>query len=131
MGYYTIHGYPHSSESSCLPETLKGFDMAMWECFQALGCGVCLRPIVIHPDDGEQPGRKRTYILSNFDIGAEENYVETQEQLAYILREKYGESAIEYSGVAWLNQSSGGEEFQIGYTAVSKFFGALGEKAPD
>lgn len=120
MGYYTVHAYPHSSESSCLPETLKGLDMAMWEVFQALGCGVCLRPIVVHPDDSDMPGRKRTYILADFDIGATDNYAESEEELDEMLGKKYGQDKLDYAGVAWLNQSSGHQEFQIGYTAVSE-----------
>lgn len=119
MGYYTIHAYPHSSESSCLPETLKGLDMAMWEVFQALGCGVCLRPIVVHPDDSDILGRRRTYILEDFDIRAIDNYAESQEDLDEMLGTKYRQEKVDYSRVAWLNQSSGHQEFQIGYTVVS------------
>lgn len=91
----------------------------MWEVFQALGCGVCLRPIVVHPDDSDILGRRRTYILEDFDIRAIDNYAESQEDLDEMLGTKYGQEKVDYSRVAWLNQSSGHQEFQIGYTVVS------------
>ncbi|KAI1649021.1 uncharacterized protein F4817DRAFT_364087 [Daldinia loculata] len=45
LGFYTTHGYPHTSRRFSGPGTLKGLDMAIWECFQALGCSVYLRPV--------------------------------------------------------------------------------------
>lgn len=46
MGVHTSHAYPHTSTLACLPSTLKGIDMVVWETFRSLGCGVKLRPIV-------------------------------------------------------------------------------------
>lgn len=46
LGVHTLHAYPHTSDSACLPATLKGADMAVWETFRALGCVVKLRPVV-------------------------------------------------------------------------------------
>lgn len=46
LGVHTSHAYPHTSKSACLPATLKGIDMAVWETFRSLGCVVKLRPVV-------------------------------------------------------------------------------------
>lgn len=46
LGVHTSHAYPHTSTSACLPATLKGTDMMVWETFRSLGCGVKLRPVV-------------------------------------------------------------------------------------
>lgn len=46
LGVHTSHAYPHTSKSACLPATLKGSDMVVWETFRSLGCGVKLRPVV-------------------------------------------------------------------------------------
>ncbi|KAI1740228.1 hypothetical protein F4680DRAFT_448423 [Xylaria scruposa] len=64
MGFYTTHSYPHSSDNSCLPHTLKGVDvrileidlprfeyrMAIWEILGSLGCSMELQPIVKYGD---------------------------------------------------------------------------------
>ncbi|KAI1451323.1 hypothetical protein F4805DRAFT_109316 [Annulohypoxylon moriforme] len=51
LGFHTSHSYPHTSRCVCLPDILKGIDMALWECLRALGCGVCLRPIVFYRNE--------------------------------------------------------------------------------
>lgn len=49
LGVHMSHAYPHTSTSACLPATLKGSDMAAWETFRSLGCGLRLRPVVELP----------------------------------------------------------------------------------
>lgn len=46
LGVHTSHAYPHTSKSACLPATLKGADMVVWETFRSLDCVVKLRPVV-------------------------------------------------------------------------------------
>jgi hypothetical protein len=45
-GFYTTHFYPHTVSSATTVDTLKGLDMAVWQAFQAHGCGVYIRPVL-------------------------------------------------------------------------------------
>ncbi|KAI1411050.1 oxidoreductase [Hypoxylon sp. FL1857] len=38
LGIFTNHNYPHTSFTFRILGALRGFDMAIWECFKALNC---------------------------------------------------------------------------------------------
>ncbi|KAI1088129.1 hypothetical protein F5B19DRAFT_499333 [Rostrohypoxylon terebratum] len=124
LGFYTRHHYPHTSigTSFRVPENLKGIDMALWECFQALGCHVRLRPVAefehgifdLREEDESEPVK---FIGGSFK--------------AFVGPDKYGTMGVVYlfdqwwrplfgrnlrhSNVNWLNRP-GHEEFQMAFT---------------
>ncbi|KAL7621893.1 hypothetical protein AAE478_007393 [Parahypoxylon ruwenzoriense] len=123
LGFYTSHSYPHTSEVFCIPDTLKGLDMAIWECFQALGCGVYLCPIAENPWG---KGRKRRlrgmdhrFIGTTFKAFVRDDTCESINDIDEMLRQWENRALWDedgYSRVAWLNRP-GHEEFQLAFTA--------------
>ncbi|KAK3333222.1 hypothetical protein B0T19DRAFT_439999 [Cercophora scortea] len=114
LGFYTTHAYPHTSEHF---ETgaLKGIDMVIWQGFQALNCGVCLRPIVSSTSWTyglriDAIGRYFPLVISD-DI----SYIEEPKDMEEFL-ERWGTEDIAFDDVEWLN-SPGNKEPQLTYLA--------------
>ncbi|KAI1101258.1 hypothetical protein F4804DRAFT_347774 [Jackrogersella minutella] len=116
LGFYTTHSYPHTSNNFCTPDTLKGLDMAIWECFQALGCGVCLRPVANYR---KWEDKHRRYIGATFPASVENGCYELEEEVETYIFDKWTEQAfgeeILYSDVTWLNRPSH-KELQMAFT---------------
>ncbi|KAK7755004.1 hypothetical protein SLS62_003088 [Diatrype stigma] len=72
LGFYCQHAYPHTSEASGLPDTLKGIDMMLYEIFRAIGYKAYLRPVLRDPfadswtGDLEEQGIKQLHIGGSF-----------------------------------------------------------------
>ncbi|KAK4159403.1 hypothetical protein QBC43DRAFT_327208 [Cladorrhinum sp. PSN259] len=126
LGFFTTHAYAHSSASFGLSTHLKGLDKVIWQGFQTLGCGVCMRPVLDYskltecwevdkvPDSGPVVGK----YLNIITVEGEPEY--WKEHL---------ESKITFGDVIWLNEKDMDEkhmEAQFAYTvygneAVSQF----------
>src|SRR5690554_5684281 len=46
IGFYSMHGYPHTSETVALPSCLKGADMAIYEALLCLGLDPLVKAVV-------------------------------------------------------------------------------------
>ena len=90
--------------------------MAMWECFQSLGCGVCLRPVV--KDTVTSWREEKKQILPSLEIHTVDYEVDDMKELEDMLFLTPQDKNAPKTDVAWLNEP-GHEEFQIGYVAVS------------
>ncbi|KAF5011843.1 hypothetical protein FDECE_2075 [Fusarium decemcellulare] len=102
VGFYTTHAYPHTSSHGCLADTLKGLDMAMWQAFQHLGCGVCLRPVLAAAPFYQQP---RSFDLGKkFDIKALCRLIETPDEWCSMLKDDWGLERVSFNDVVWLNK---------------------------
>ncbi|KAI0860334.1 hypothetical protein F4860DRAFT_479537 [Xylaria cubensis] len=130
MGFYTTHSYPHSSDNSCLPHTLKGVDMAIWEILSFLGCSMELQPIIknLGDDDGHESLSDGSSIEESDDeiigdelrpncLGSEED-----ESLKAMLKDDWAKrdngDIIWPRDVYWLNKSPKKyKEHQITYVA--------------
>ncbi|KAI1446123.1 hypothetical protein F5Y02DRAFT_417419 [Annulohypoxylon stygium] len=124
LGFYTRHHYPHTSIGTSFrpPENLKGIDMALWECFRALGCRVRLRPVAefehgiydTHEEDGSMPVK---FIGGSFKAFIDRNKYGTV-GVMYLFdrwwRPTFGEN-LKHSNIDWMNHP-GHEEFQMAFT---------------
>ncbi|KAF3055167.1 putative 2og-fe oxygenase family protein [Daldinia childiae] len=123
LGFYTTHSYPHTTRHFCEPDTLKGLDMAIWECFQALGCSVYLRPVAQEYSERDQVGfnqREEVWVGGSLRTGETANFLsydEMSDDAEVLLKgwSKLGDGPIfRYSDIAWLNDP-GESEFQFAY----------------
>ena len=148
LGVHTSHAYPHTSDSACLPATLKGADMVVWETFRALGCVVKLRPVVelekgqYYGPEAEEFDQADYEVQQNTDgslvLGNNLRFrndcwslVQCDEDMRCLLDEWTKEDPREptgpttqparlfYEKVVWLNHPGRNEEPQISYAAVS------------
>lgn len=148
LGVHTSHAYPHTSDSACLPATLKGADMVAWETFRALGCVVKLRPVVqlekgqYYGPEAEEFDQADYEVQRNTDgslvLGNNLRFrndcwslVQCDEDMRCLLDEWMEEDPREptglttqparlfYEKVVWLNYPGRNEEPQIGYMTVS------------
>ncbi|KAH8882268.1 hypothetical protein GQ53DRAFT_701013 [Thozetella sp. PMI_491] len=111
LGFFTTHAYPHASKQF-ERDTLKGIDMAIWQGFQALGCGVCLRPIVDYkkvPDPGDR------IIGKYFPAVCVDGMVEDEDHVREVA-EGWGVEGIDPADIQWVNDG-GNQELQFAYTA--------------
>ncbi|KPM45152.1 hypothetical protein AK830_g1334 [Neonectria ditissima] len=105
LGFYTTHAYPQTASQpsqDCLSGILKGLDMAIWHAFQRLGCGVCLRPVLVSdPFLIRSPGYKvgKEFAFKNFDWQVEE-YTDWK-----LLLENWGTEKISWEDLIWLNEA--------------------------
>lgn len=112
--------------------------MAMWECFQAAGCGVCLRPVVKYPENDSVwcDVSPHKFILKYFPaILKSDITIEDQQQgqawlsgLSEVPGKQTGASKtdLQHFGVAWLNEPDH-KEPQVSYIAVSHIVGPLNQ----
>ncbi|KAK0717970.1 hypothetical protein B0T26DRAFT_711472 [Lasiosphaeria miniovina] len=114
LGFYTTHAYAHTSDDFD-PSSLKGVDMVIWQGFQRLGCGVCLRPILNadcwNPEDAE-------LIVGgeDFSMHISECELRDRRDLEGILDEWDKDEDIKHDDIAWLNEP-GNTQTQLIYTA--------------
>lgn len=92
--------------------------MAMWESFQSLGCGVCLRPVAKDGKAGYWGDRIKKYILPSLEVRNIRHEIEYMSELEKIVIGTSGSKTCRHTDVAWLNEP-GHAEFQVGYIAVS------------
>ncbi|KAF4450398.1 2og-fe oxygenase family [Fusarium albosuccineum] len=118
IGFYTTHAYPHTSSHGSLADTLKGLDMAIWQAFQHLGCGVCLRPVLAAAPFYQQP---RSFDLGKkFDIKALSRLIETPDEWGSMLKDDWGLERVSFNDVVWLNKPNlDHEQVSFAYTAAS------------
>ncbi|KAH9902339.1 hypothetical protein F4778DRAFT_737273 [Xylariomycetidae sp. FL2044] len=118
LGIWTTHAYAHANKHACLPDALKGLDMAVWEALRSLGCEVNTRAVV---DDPESYGNyKAIGTLSDFKCVNE--LIVDRAQLHHEILSKWrvvedGEKVKERN-VIWLNgRPRGQKQLQFGYMA--------------
>ncbi|OTB12107.1 hypothetical protein K445DRAFT_67065 [Daldinia sp. EC12] len=129
LGFYTTHSYPHASRHFCDPDTLKGLDMAIWECFTALGYSVYLRPV--GAEYSRWGGRfyargGKIWVGGSLRPTAKEiakitQYDEMNEDTSTVLRawSELGDGPrFSYSQIAWVNKLGRGE-YEFSYLVVS------------
>ncbi|KAK9774386.1 putative 2og-fe oxygenase family protein [Seiridium cardinale] len=139
IGVHTTHAYPHTSKLACLPDSLKGLDMVLWQGFQSLGCRVTLRPVVeaskldMYSDEDDGYDESNSSVENDsFERNHDkvERYIGRELGLAVINREtrdwddrkrmlvhwSSGPDNIDASDVVWLN-TAGLREVQISYMA--------------
>ncbi|KAI0830008.1 hypothetical protein F5Y06DRAFT_307936 [Hypoxylon sp. FL0890] len=112
LGFYVVHPYPHTSSTFRFPGALKGLDMAIWECFKALGCKLTLHPVARAPGECGCAGW-RYYIGNDFTL-----YVPYGSYDYYELDDLFTgwstDEQPEFEDVTWLNEP-GNEELQLAY----------------
>ncbi|KAK7425579.1 hypothetical protein QQZ08_007902 [Neonectria magnoliae] len=107
LGFYTTHAYPQTASQQpqgCLTDILKGLDMAIWNAFQRLGCGVCLRPVLVTNPFSIDPqvfkvGKEFTF--RNFDFRVEEH-----REWEWLLSDHWGPENISWEDLVWLNEAN-------------------------
>jgi hypothetical protein len=114
LGFYTTHAYPHTSESFTI-DALKGLDLAMWHVFQALGCGVCLRPILVLEEDYSKSMHK--FIGKSFHMAKSGHLIDYGEFKDLV--KDWGLEKIDHEQVIWLNKMKGNKESQLAYITVT------------
>lgn len=112
LGFYAPNAYPHTSDTFTV-DALKGLDLAMWHVFQALGCGVCLRPILLLQDQPEDPLHK--FIGKSFHITQIGRDCEVEFGNFETVAKEWGLEEIGHAQVIWLKKAVGNEEFQVAY----------------
>ncbi|KAK3361121.1 oxidoreductase [Lasiosphaeria ovina] len=114
LGFYTTHAYAHTSDDFD-PSSLKGVDMVIWQGFQRLGCGVCLRPI-LNADCWDEEDGELIVGGEDFSMHISECELRDRDDLEYILDEWDKEEDIAHADIAWLNEP-GNTQAQLIYTA--------------
>ncbi|KAK3304696.1 uncharacterized protein B0T15DRAFT_250851 [Chaetomium strumarium] len=128
LGFYTTHAYPHTSLTFSV-SALKGIDTVIFRGFQALGCGVCLRP-VLDPDcffwsgsgTEEDEDTIPRVIGKHLPMCTAEGRVEcAADMMQWVFRDEdfcYAvEERVKFEEVEWLNESGGRHrEMQLAYT---------------
>ncbi|KAI1288943.1 hypothetical protein F5Y03DRAFT_378833 [Xylaria venustula] len=102
IGIYTTFAYPHTSNYSCLPEALKGSDMAVWEILGSLGCRMKLLPVATMKDETLVG---KTLKWKNVDSLVDE-YSGMSNLINWWSR-KYKGRALKAEDVFWLNEPNG------------------------
>ncbi|KAJ4210947.1 hypothetical protein NW759_012978 [Fusarium solani] len=103
LGFYTTHTYPHSFSKACLADTLKGVDMNVWQAFQRLGCGVCLRPVLI--TDPFERRSKPSHIGNKFPLERYDWIIDQEKDWEGLLNEVWGLEKLSMEDVVWLNEA--------------------------
>ncbi|KAI8716889.1 Fe2OG dioxygenase domain-containing protein [Fusarium sp. LHS14.1] len=103
LGFYTTHTYPHSFSQACLTDTLKGVDMNVWQAFQRLGCGVCLRPVLI-TDPFERRAKPR-HIGTEFPLDKYNWTIDQEEDWKNLLNTVWGLEKLSIEDIVWLNKA--------------------------
>ncbi|KAJ4319805.1 hypothetical protein N0V84_006186 [Fusarium piperis] len=103
LGFYTTHTYPHSVSSACLADTLKGIDMNVWQAFQRLGCGVCLRPVLITNPFGRRD--LPSHIGTKFPLANYAWTIEMEDEWKALLEGPWGLEKLSMEDVVWLNEA--------------------------
>ncbi|KAH7322402.1 hypothetical protein B0I35DRAFT_425761 [Stachybotrys elegans] len=102
IGFCTTHAYPHASPQGILTDTLKGLDMAVWQAFQRLECGVCLRPVL-----GANPFKReplKFHVGKKFEIELYWNIVEEPGDWDYVVGKRWGLERVKFDDILWLNK---------------------------
>lgn len=77
--------------------------MNVWQAFQRLGCGVCLRPVLItHPFE---VGVKPRHIGSKFPLQKYHWNVHEEDHWKDLLKEAWGLEKLSMKDVVWLNEA--------------------------
>ncbi|KAK4153927.1 putative 2og-fe oxygenase family protein [Chaetomidium leptoderma] len=111
LGFYSTHAYPHTSLNFSLA-SLKGIDTVIFQGFQSLGCGVCLRP-VLKPSAEDEDFYTPTvgkYLPMREVRGEIGSSMVMELVLGY-----WGEDGIAFGDVEWLNEPQH-LEMQLAYT---------------
>ncbi|RSL42096.1 hypothetical protein CEP54_015600 [Fusarium duplospermum] len=108
IGFYTTHAYPHTLSKACLTDTLKGIDMNVWQAFQHLGCGVCLRPVLI-TDPFERP-KPPNHIGTKFPLTNYDWAIEMEDDWQGLLTERWGLEKLSMDDIVWLNEADKSNE---------------------
>ncbi|KAK3984995.1 hypothetical protein QBC44DRAFT_405930 [Cladorrhinum sp. PSN332] len=118
LGFFTTHAYAHTSANFSISAHLKGIDKAIWQGFQNLGCGVCLRPVLdvcgLEEEEEEEQGghggspRARPVLGKYFNLTTVEGGMKSWDR----------EEGVKYDEVVWLNEVEEGKhkEAQFAHT---------------
>lgn len=91
--------------------------MAVWQAFQALGCGVCLRPVL----DGQGPFDRppRYSIGTSFEVTT--GWMVEDEKDWDMMVEDWGLETVKWDDVLWLNShDSDNRQPSLAYIVVSQ-----------
>ncbi|KAK7409295.1 hypothetical protein QQX98_008535 [Neonectria punicea] len=106
LGFYTTHAYPQTASQpsqGCLTDILKGLDMAIWHAFQRLGCGVCLRPVLVSDPFEIKP--RAFKVGKEFAFRNFHSQVEDYREWEWMLN-RWGPEEISWSDLIWLNEAN-------------------------
>jgi hypothetical protein len=122
---YTTYAYPYTVPTTSPSDALKGVDMAVWQAFQAHGCGTCFRPVLMTPShllDDPSGQTLPYYILSKLEFKTYDYMVDSYDDWGNLMR-SIGEAGCKWTDVAWLNEPDKGARTlwrdQMTYISVS------------
>jgi hypothetical protein len=107
---YTTYAYPYTVPTTSPSDALKGVDMAVWQAFQAHGCGTCFRPVLMTPShllDDPSGQTLPYYILSKLEFKTYDYMVDSYDDWGNLVR-SIGEAGCKWTDVAWLNEPDKG-----------------------
>ncbi|KAL6362611.1 hypothetical protein LRP88_03902 [Fusarium phalaenopsidis] len=88
------------SDKEFLPD---GVDMNVWQAFQRLGCGVCLRPVLI--TDPFERRCKPSHIGTKFPLEKFDWTIDQEEDWKDLLNRVWGLEKLSMEDVVWLNEA--------------------------